>query len=463
MNSLVRCFCGAFILTASLMVGAERSIAGPQAASPSDVRRTPIVEVFERTHQAVVNISTTQVIRSRRHLSPFDMFFDDQLNPDDFFQPSVRKATSVGSGFVIHPSGYIVTNAHVVNNTIDRKVGFDDGRSFEAAIVALDVEHDLALLKIQTDHPLPTITFGRSDDLMVGETVIAIGNPLGYQNTLTSGVVSAVQRKLEIPDRQTGQTVVYPDLIQIDAPINPGNSGGPLLNVLGELIGINTAIRGDAQNIGFAIPVHSLQQMLPAMLQSEQHNRFFLGINVDEDRRITEVAPQSPAQRASVKVGDVITGVNDRPAATALDYYFDLIDRNAGDTVTLHLNHDGTERKVRVLLQEKLPPNGEELAWEKLGLKLQPLTAETAKSMRLRPDAGLLIAEIHPNGPSDIGIVRNDVLTFIGRYHVTDLNEVGDLLKDTKSGDKIYVEILRVDQQNGTVAMYRDGATVRIR
>ncbi|MDP7348694.1 MAG: trypsin-like peptidase domain-containing protein, partial [Phycisphaeraceae bacterium] len=208
-------------------------------------RRTPVVRVFEQSRNAVVNISTTQIVQLRDPLG-FDLF-------EQFFHMPRRRTfrrQSVGSGFVLHEAGYIVTNAHVVARTAERKVLFADERAFDAQVVALDHEHDLAVLKIDADGPLATLPLGTSHDLMVGETVIAIGNPLGLSDTVTAGVISAVDRELEFGDGKS-----FKGLIQTDASINPGNSGGPLLNILGDLIGVNTAMRGDAQNIGFAIPV----------------------------------------------------------------------------------------------------------------------------------------------------------------------------------------------------------------
>ncbi|MCH8853078.1 MAG: trypsin-like peptidase domain-containing protein, partial [Planctomycetes bacterium] len=220
------------------------SVGGTAVAdAPADnPRRTLVVEAFEKTHGAVVNISSTRIVEISRSRSPLEFFFQDF---DSFLGPRTRryKSTSVGSGFVIHKNGYIVTNAHVVDRTTDVKITFDDQTSYDAEVVAEDRAHDLALLKIEPKSPLPVLQFGDSSDLMIGETVIAIGNPLGYEHTLTMGVVSATDRDLKLTGARTGQPVVYANLIQTDAGINPGNSGGPLLNVLGQLIGINTAIR----------------------------------------------------------------------------------------------------------------------------------------------------------------------------------------------------------------------------
>jgi len=211
-------------------------------------RQTPIVKVYKKTHKAVVNIAGERTV-STSILPGFDW-------PDmfDLWGPRFQRQVKVlGSGVVVHEDGYIITNAHVVKGAEKIMVLFSDGSEFPAEIKTSDENKDLAVLTIKTEDKLPFIHLGRSDDLMIGETVIAIGNPYGYSNTVTSGVISAVGRDIEV-----SEGFWLRGLIQTDAPINPGNSGGPLLNINGQLIGINTAIRAEAENIGFAIPVDTL-------------------------------------------------------------------------------------------------------------------------------------------------------------------------------------------------------------
>jgi len=236
--------CRIFVVFVTLSVGAAARADDDTAPSR---RRTPVVEVFEHARDAVVNISTTRIVRMRSR-SPLDDIFD-------FGRPGYRqqRVQSIGSGIVVHESGYIVTNAHVVSQASDVQVTFADETRLPADVLAVDSQHDLAVIKVAADHPLPHLKLGSSDDILIGETVVAIGNPLGLEHTVTAGIVSALNRQLDF-----GNDVIYTGLIQTDASINPGNSGGPLLNIDSELIGINTAIRGDAQNIGFAIPVNRL-------------------------------------------------------------------------------------------------------------------------------------------------------------------------------------------------------------
>ena len=256
--------------------------APPVAAAGVDARRrTPLVRVVEQVRDSIVNISASGRVNVPYH-DIFDLFFERQRR---------RTVFSVGSGFVIHESGYIVTNAHVVDASRDLRAAFANGEEYEATTLVSDRAHDLAILRIRPERPVVPIPMGRSDDLMPGESVIAIGNPLGYANTVTSGIVSALGRRIEFsPD------LVYEDLIQTDAAINPGNSGGPLLNILGELVGINTAIKPGAENIGFAIPVDRLRALLPAMLDTAlaEERNFPLG---HADRRLGESASRRPRCR----------------------------------------------------------------------------------------------------------------------------------------------------------------------
>src|SRR5688572_30619197 len=336
-------------------------------------RRSPVVEVFEASRDAVVNISSKEIVSVR---DPFGGIFEDffDIGRPPGFGPRLPGGpmgerqytrTSVGSGFVIHRDGYIVTNAHVVAQTAERKVTFADGGEFDAEIIAFDTDRDVAILKIDAGKPLPTLQLGRSNDLMIGETVIAIGNPLGYQNTVTAGVVSAIARDLHFGRQRT-----LSGLIQTDASINPGNSGGPLLNVLGELIGVNTAIRGDAQNIGFAIPVDQLRQLLPELLDVERRYRLVCGLSVDtlDQPQVTAVAAGSPAEEAGVKVGDVLRAIDGAAVREGIDFPIALIGRQADTALELSLERNGRPVTASIMLQGRPMPDGGQLAMDKLGL-----------------------------------------------------------------------------------------------
>jgi len=408
-------------------------------------RRTPVVDVFDQCSSAVVNISSTEIIRVQRR--GIDRFFDEFF--DGAFDMPRRqrqyKRTSVGSGFVLHPDGYIVTNAHVVARTTERKVTFADGSEFDAQVLAMDTNRDLAVLKVDADKSLPALPLGRSDDLMVGETVIAIGNPLGYQHTVTSGVISATDRDLEVSRDKTFQ-----GLIQTDASINPGNSGGPLLNVLGELIGVNTAIRADAQNIGFAISVDQLRELLPDLLDVERRYDIRVGMVVDnlDEPRVMAIDEGSPADRAGVRVGDVLTQVNGRRIAEGVDYYIELIGTSPGSKLELAAQRGRESYSTTVTLGERPKPDGVRLAREKLGLMLEPLPEKIAGQLRLPGNAGLYVTDVQVGGPAyKVGVEPSDVLVAIGRHYVSDMDDVGELLDAIDSGERVDFVLLRMTRR----------------
>jgi len=401
-------------------------------------RRSPVVEVFEQCRDSVVNISTTQIQRVRTLRRGF--LWDDIF---DLGRPMIREREihSVGSGVVIHENGYIVTNAHVVAQASDVRVIFADGRGVEAEIVAADPEHDLAILKIPAPEPLKYVTLGRSDDLLIGETVVAIGNPLGLQHTVTSGIVSALDRELNF-----SRDLVYSGLIQTDAAINPGNSGGPLLNVNAELIGINSAIRGDAQNVGFAIPVQRLWDLVPMMLDIERRQRVRFGLSVaGPETRVTAVRPDSPAKEAGLRPGDQITDFQGERVRNAIDYYVRLYEQQPGDKIRLAYSHDGQRKEARIPLQPVPAPDGRELGRRLLGVNLDEFDAAVRRKYDLPRDVGVYVDEVDPDGPADQAqIMPGDIIMRLNRVSVSDMEHVGLALESVKPGEKVYIHGIRV-------------------
>lgn len=290
-------------------------------------RRTAVVETVAETGPAVVNIRTEQIVQ--RRTSPFfgfgDSFFDDFFNQ---FSPTRSYRTqALGSGAIIDDRGYLVTNAHVVEKASKIYVALPGERKErEAKLVGIDHMTDLAVVKLETDSPLPYLKFAETDELFLGETVIAIGNPLGLENSVTTGVVSAPKRR--IPDGAGGVAV----FIQTDALINPGNSGGPLLDINGRLIGVNTAIAEQAQGIGFAIPVRVVRRVVDDLLVYGRVRSAHAGILPGEISRamvrsrgaggvlVTEVDPGSPAEQAGIQVADVVLAVDDIHVDSASEY-----------------------------------------------------------------------------------------------------------------------------------------------
>jgi serine protease Do len=402
-------------------------------------RRTPVVEVIEQCRDAVVNISTTRVVHMRSLLagSGLDDIFD--------FGPSVgrdRRVQSVGSGCVVHESGYIVTNAHVVSQATDVQVTFADKTTLPAEVVAVDSEHDLAVLRVKAPKPLKALKLGGSDDIMIGETVVAIGNPMGLQSTVTTGIVSALGRELQFDNG-----VTYSGLIQTDAPINPGNSGGPLLNLNAELIGINSAIRGDAQNIGFSIPVDRLWDLLPKMLDIERRQRVRFGAGVSgTEAKVVSVRMDSPASAAGLRPGDRIVRFNGESVRDGIDYYVHLLTQKPDSTVRLDVQRGPQTLELTVPLESVPLPDGRALAERLLGVKLAEVTDALRRKYDLPDYAGLIVESVDRGGPADRARMRpSDLILRLDRVPVVALKDVGLTLEQTKAGERVLVEGLRID------------------
>lgn len=404
----------------------------PEAARYN--RRTPVVDVFEKCRSAVVNISTTRTVQTRTLGDIFDLWASPRVQN--------RAVRSIGSGVVIHESGYLVTNAHVISQASDVKVLFADGTELPAKIIAADPQNDLAVLKVEAKQPLAYVKLGRSDDLMIGETVVAIGNPLGLHHTVTAGIVSALNRTLEFGDDRN-----YTGLIQTDASINHGNSGGPLLNVNAELIGINTAIRGDAQNIGFAIPVDRLWELLPSMLDIERRERVRFGLKVSGPHaRIVGVQPASPAEKAGLKPGARVLRFNNQDLRDGIDYYVHLLSQKPGNNVQLTVQQDSKTFNASVPLQAIPPPDGRKLAQQVLGVELKELSASVRQRLDLPDEIGLVVESVERNGPAArTGLQAGDILVRLDRLAASSPNDVGLTLEAVESGSRLPIEVLRVE------------------
>ncbi len=423
--------------------GPARAAEADEAGAPPAVdRRTPVVRAVERAAPSVVNLSTEQV----RVVRPFFGFnLPDVFRREfgDLFRPRRYVSGSLGSGAVISPRGYIVTNAHVVQRAEKIIVTLADESQHEADLVSADPDADLAIIKIETDRPLTAIPLGTSSDLMIGETVIAVGNPFGYQHSVTTGVVSALDRTLE-----PGQGVRQEGLIQTDAPINPGNSGGPLLNIRGELVGINTAIRAGAQGLGFAIAVDKVREIMVGLLNLRRPGSPWLGVRFRTDvpgRAVVEaVEPDSPAETAGIRPGDRIARLDGKRPANVIELETMLLEREAGREVRLAVERGGETIEKTVRLAAAPQPDGERLARQRFGLHLQELDSDLAQTMRLWADRGLLVAGTEPASPArEAGIESGDVVVQVDRYRVTDLDTLGTLLAGVRKGDRVRVYVVR--------------------
>jgi serine protease Do len=417
-------------------------------AADNDVnlRKTVIVDVVRKTKDAVVNVSTTKVIT--RRVSPFGA--DPFWQQFDFGGEIMRiPANSLGSGFIIHPDGYVVTNNHVIDRARQIKVELADGRKLDADLISADSDADLAILKIASDKPLPTIELGDSSDLMIGEPAIAVGNPLGYSHSVSTGIVSAVHRDLKGP----GEKTTLADLIQTDAAINPGNSGGPLLNAYGQVIGINTAIRGDAQNIGFAIQVNRLRDLVPELMNPAQVTKVDIPLKLKETRKLTPPA----TVECTVHDGDgpAITAINGKQPKDLADAYAILLKAKAGEKVTM-IEAGGQTRTVAAASVPQ--PDAIVQAQQKLGLTIEPLTPLLAEKYKLPTEDGLFVTAVARNSvAAHAGIVAGDVIVQVGKYRISNLKDLAAILPRLTPGSQARVAVIRGDQLGyGLIEMVRN-------
>lgn len=357
------------------------------ASWAENLRETPVVKAVRKVGPAVVNISVDYEVAVSHRPGFFgggfnDPFFDSFFQ--DFFDPrfdSKRTYTSLGSGVIIDgEKGLILTNAHVIETEGEIKVTLQDSREFTAQIIGSDPDYDLAVLKIETKENLPAVAMGTSSDLMVGETVIAIGNPFGFSNTVTTGVISSLDRNIRTKDK------TFMNLIQLDASINPGNSGGPLLNIYGELIGVNTAIYADAQGIGFAIPIDLAQKITEDLIAYGKVSQSWLGLIVQPvDANLAEymglenskalmvrlVEQDSPAAKAGLKSGDIITAIDGKNLNTVEEYKNLEKQTRTGAEITLNVLSDKKTKTVKLTAVNYPDKNAPVLAKRLLGVEIK--------------------------------------------------------------------------------------------
>lgn len=415
-------------------------------------------DLAERVKPAVVNISTTKTLKGRGLGTPFGRSPFDDFFRDDFFNRFFGdipqrdfKQQSLGSGFIISDDGYIFTNNHVVENTDKILVKISDGKEYEAKIIGTDSKTDLALIKIKPENGLPTVEIGDSDSLKVGEWVLAIGNPFGLEQTVTAGIVSAKGRVIGAG--------AYDNFIQTDASINPGNSGGPLFNMQGKVIGINTAIVAQGQGIGFAIPINMAQTILEDLKTKGKVTRGWLGIsiqNISEDIAksmnyknkggvlVSDVFKDDPADKAGIKVGDVITEINGRSIKDSQDLLLTIASLRVGEKANVKVWRDGKNLSFSVLVAER--KDKPEIALSKksggfFGINAREITPDIAKQLGISHDAGVIVTDVEEGSPADnVGIQPRDIILQVNRIKITSLNQYSAEM--TKAAEKKNVVLL---------------------
>jgi serine protease Do len=437
-------FGGLLLLTQSITstVFAE----APSSGSPKDIAHQlndAYTAVYEKVAPAVVVVDVEK--NSSNPSDGFDFFFRGPHDQSD--QPD----QSEGSGFLVRPDGYIVTNNHVIDGEDKIEVKLKDGRTLPAKIIGYDDRTDVAVIKVDATG-LPTVNFANSDDVKVGQIVCAIGTPYKFAYTFTTGVVSAKGRNELLPDK-------YEDYIQTDAAINPGNSGGPLCDIDGNVIGMNTLIHGLNRGLGFAISSNLAKQVSEQLIASGKIIRPWLGIIIeslnDENRAevfkgvdkgvvVRTIQADTPAAKSDLRPADVITEVDNVPVATARELQDEILKKKVGAQVNLGVWRNGKKITVNVTTEElpsdpsKLasidaPPQPSENLSSTFGVQVQDVTPEMKKELGLKSDSGVVVTEVAENSPAAVAdIQKGDVITEIGRNQVTNIDSFQKALADQK-------------------------------
>jgi len=462
------------LVTAAALLGFGYGVSTAVKPSPpatmvaSAVAEIPMVpanfsDLAQKVRPGVVNIQVVRKVKNVGlpnfpgnpfgHQNPFGDFFGpfSEGNPPSGGQ----KQQGVGSGFVMSRDGYILTNNHVVEDADKIKVKFANGKEYEGKVVGKDPKTDLAVVKIDGASDLQPLALGNSDDLQVGSWVVAVGSPFGLEQTVTAGIVSAKGRVIG--------SGPYDNFIQTDASINPGNSGGPLINMKGEVVGINTAIVASGQGIGFAIPINLAKEVAPQLQEKGHVTRGWLGVGIQEmtpdlaksfglkenkGALIAEVFKGSPAEKAGIAQGDIILEFNGKEITNSKDLPHTVASTPVGTTVTVKVSRDGKVMDRQVKLGE-MEEKGVEVskassADKSLGIAVQNVTPEIVKGLGLKKETGVIVAKVEPGSPADdAGIQRGDVIQEVNRTPVKDANDFVQKMEKAKGKETVLLFIQR--------------------
>ena len=410
-------------------------------------RRDAVVRAVERVMPSVVNISTETVVEVR---DPFDEMLRDFWGP--FYRrrgPDVRH--SLGSGVIIDTEGYLLTNDHVVRRATRITVKLADGREFEATPVASTARSDLAMLKI--DAPKGTrfqsVEFAKVGDLLLGESVIALGNPFGLGGSVSRGILSSKQRRAP----REGEKLDIANWMQTDAAINPGNSGGPLINLDGELIGISVAIHRQGQGIGFAIPIKQVNDALSDFFTPERMRGLWLGARVELGRAgltVTSTEPGGPAAEAGLRAGDQIVSVNGRAVMRLLDW-----GRAIAQKMKLLVKRAGRQREILVQLKPEEDFFNAALVHKRFGMTVDTLTEDLARRLRLGFASGFVVMSVEEDGPADLaGIKTGHVIQAIESQSPRTMVELARIVYGLRGGDRVRLTVV-IEKRSGNFIQRR--------
>ncbi len=471
-------------IAAGWLLAAVAALAMLLAPSLGAARGAPesFADLAERLSPAVVNISSSQIVSGESGSpegrgpdvpsfppgSPFEEFFKEFFDRNRPQQPESRRATSLGSGFIIDPTGYIVTNNHVIADADEVAVSLSDDTRLEAKIIGRDPKTDLALLKVESETPLPYVEWGNSDTARVGDWIVAIGNPFGLGGSVTAGIVSARARDIRIGP--------YDDFIQTDASINRGNSGGPMFNLDGEVIGINTAIfspTGGNVGIGFAIPSNLARPLIDQLKEFGKPRRGWLGVRIQQvtpeiaeslgleeptGALVASVQEGGPAERSEIKSGDIILRFDGKTVEDMRRLVRVVADTNIDKAVPVVVWRDGKEVTLQVKVgemadepaqQASLPAQSESAEPEKsavddLGLTLAPLTDAARETYEVKPETkGVVVTDVLASGPAaEKGVQAGDVIVEVSQEAVTSPADVEARVAAARKAGRKHVLVL---------------------
>ncbi|MBU0678821.1 MAG: trypsin-like peptidase domain-containing protein [Verrucomicrobia bacterium] len=432
------------------------------------------MKAVEKALPSVVNIGTEKMVKVR-YLDPMRKMRGSLLDEyfKDFFGPPMpggyRMASSLGSGVIVDPRGYILTNYHVIERASRIRVTLADGRAFEARVLAGDDINDLGLIKIDPDQelhfgraakkpdvvtinvagaPLEAIAFAEDDDLLLGESVIVLGNPFGLGHTVTVGVLSAKNREATYEGE-----VLYRDILQTDAAVNPGSSGGPLLNADGDLIGINVAIYRQGQNIGFAVPVKRARALLARWFSPRLLKKLWLGFDALYDGEaviITAVSDEGPADRGGLQVGDIVKSVAGIEVRDLFDFSKALLDTEEGTEVPIIVSRGEQTVSAELLAVAIEKPSGELLGKSRLGLEFSELKDDPEAGFNFR--SGVKIREVTAESPAEsAGLRAGLVITRINDFEIQSIDDVGLALERIQPGDDVSLVVVNIEERDSFV------------